>query len=199
MTSERQTGAQTRGEPNRRRFWSLPNLLSLSRVPLGGLFWLALQGTPTLVVPFVVLAIAALTDVLDGHVARKQKLDGQFGVGSWLDPICDKIFVACVLAAIYLERHPPLSLLALIMARELIQLPMTLVYRFIPALQHWVHYDFRASPLGKAATVTQFLAIAALLLLPQAAYPLAWLALAIGLTAIADYVRRAIVLSRSRQ
>ena len=56
----------------------------------------------------------------------------------------------------------PLWLLALIVTRELLQLPMVLVYRVIPTLRHWLRYDFRASPLGKAATVTQFLAIGAL-------------------------------------
>jgi phosphatidylglycerophosphate synthase len=148
---------------------------------------------------FAVLCVAALTDVLDGYVARRRGSDGPTGVGSWLDPICDKIFVAFVLLAIYFERRPPLWLLALIMSRELIQLPMSVVYRFSPALQHWVRYDFRASALGKAATVMQFLAVGALLLDSPAVTTLAWVTLAVGLAAIADYLRRAIVLARSRR
>lgn len=181
------------------RFLSPPNLLSLARVPLGGLFWLTLDGERGLVLSFAVLCAAALTDVLDGYVARRLKADGPTGVGSWLDPICDKIFVASVLAAIYFERRPPLGLLALIMSRELIQLPMSAVYRFSAALQHWVHYDFRASVLGKAATVMQFLAVGALLVDSPAVTWLAWVTLAVGLAAITDYLRRAIVLARSRR
>jgi CDP-diacylglycerol--glycerol-3-phosphate 3-phosphatidyltransferase len=181
------------------RFLSLPNLLSLARVPLGGLFWLTLDGQRGLIISFVVLCAAALTDVLDGYVARRRKADGPTGVGSWLDPICDKIFVTLVLAAIYFERRPPLWLLALIMSRELIQLPMSALYRFSPALQHWVHYDFRASALGKAATVMQFLAVGALLLDSPVVTTLAWVTLGVGLAAIADYLRRAIVLARSRR
>ena len=53
-------------------------------------------------------------------------------------------------------------MLALIVARELIQLPMSLVYRAIPTLRSWLRYDFRASVLGKAATITQFFAVGAL-------------------------------------
>ena len=47
----------------------------------------------------------------------------------------------------------PLWLLALIVARELMQLPMVVVYRVFPTLRHWLRYDFRASHLGKAATI----------------------------------------------
>ena len=196
---EHQPQTDTKAPTDGRRLLSLPNLLSLSRVPLGGLFWLVLDRAHSRVAPFVVLAIAGLTDILDGYVARRRKVDGPTGVGSWLDPICDKIFVAWVLAALYFERHPPLWLLALIMSLELIQLPMSLVYRFSPALQHWVHYDFRASVLGKGATVLQFLAVGALLLEMELAVGLAWVTLVFGLAAIADYLRRAIVLARSRR
>jgi phosphatidylglycerophosphate synthase len=183
-------------------FFSLANVLSLARVPLGVAFWLTLSADRRaygIWLPFTVLGAAALTDVLDGYFARRAHADGPTGVGSWLDPICDKIFVACVLGAIYVVQRPPLSLLALIMSRELIQLPMSLVYRLSPVLRHWVHYDFRASVLGKAATVLQFVAVAALLLRWESARLLAWLTLVVGLAAIADYVRRAVVLARARR
>ena len=117
------------------------------------------------------MAVAAVTDVLDGHLARRQARkagDAQAepggGTGAWLDPICDKLFVAAVLAAIIVRRHPPPLLIGLILTRELVQVPMGVAYRFIPTLHSWLRYDFRASVLGKAATVAQFLAIAALIL-----------------------------------
>ena len=105
------------------------------------------------------MAAAAATDVLDGTLARRRGV-ALAGVGSWLDPVCDKLFVAAVLAALHVERGVPLGMLALIVARELLQLPMSVVYRAIPSLHHWLRYDFRASVLGKAATIAQFLAIA---------------------------------------
>jgi cardiolipin synthase len=178
------------------RLLTLPNLLSLARLPLGGLFWIALaRGPAHAELPFGVLAAAAVTDVLDGWIARRRGADPA-GVGSWLDPICDKLFVASVLAALYLQRHVPLSLLALVVARELLQVPMALVYRASTTLRRWLHYDFRASLLGKGATVAQFLAVSAIILNAAAARGLAVLAFALGMLALADYIRRAIVIGK---
>jgi cardiolipin synthase len=177
------------------RLLTLPNALSLARLPLGGVFWLVAREPARPAWPFAVLAAAAATDVLDGWLARRGGADPA-GTGSWLDPICDKLFVGAVLAALWIERHAPLPLLALIVTRELLQLPMTLVYRSSPTLRRWLHYDFRASVLGKAATVAQFLAVSAILLDAAVAYACAWLAFALGLLALGDYIRRAILIGR---
>lgn len=68
-------------------FLTVSNLLSLSRVPLALLFlvidargWLA-----------VVVATGALTDLLDGLIARLSGTASE--LGSLLDPFCDKVFV----------------------------------------------------------------------------------------------------------
>lgn len=183
---------------------TVPNLLSLSRIPLGGVFWTALaQGPSKSIYPFAVLAAAAATDVLDGFLARRKHGANPPGAGAWLDPICDKLFVGAVIAALYVQRQVPLSMLALILTREILQLPMALVYRVVPSLHAWLRYDFRASWLGKAATVAQFLAVSALILEARSAdrrfaYPLAVLAFALGLIALADYIRRAIAIGRRR-
>ena len=182
------------------RLWTLPNVLSVSRLPLGGLFWVALGPGPERVeLPFGVLAAAAVTDVLDGYLARRGGVDPA-GVGSWLDPICDKLFVGSVLAALFVQRHVPLPLLALVVTRELLQLPIVLVYRSIPTLRRWLHYDFRASFLGKAATVCQFLAVSALIVEGSSEHVVAWrlalVAFSLGVLALADYIRRAIVIGR---
>ena len=176
---------------------SLPNLLSLSRLPLGGLFWVTLGPTTTRAfLALGVMALAAATDVLDGAVARKRGL-ATAGTGAWLDPFCDKMFVGAILATLLFKQGVPLTTIALIITRELLQLPLVLVYQFVPSLRHWLRYDFRASVLGKAATVTQFIAIA-MLILGWPARPFAWAAFALGITALADYVRRAIAIGRQR-
>src|SRR6476659_7088292 len=161
-------------EPASNSITSLPNLLSLSRLPLAG-----------------------GTDVLDGTIARRRGVSTA-GMGSWLDPICDKLFVGAVLAALHFQRGVPLSLLALIVARELMQLPMVVVYRAFPTLRHWLRYDFRASWFGKAATIMQFLAIGSLVMGWPAAIPFAWGAFGLGLTALIDYIRRAITIGQKR-
>jgi phosphatidylglycerophosphate synthase len=178
-------------------FFTLPNLLSLARLPLGCLFWVALGPTPTHALAALgVMAAAAATDVLDGTLARRRGTD-LAGVGSWLDPICDKLFVGAVLAALHFERGVSLGLLALVVARELLQLPMSIVYHAVPSLRRWLRYDFRASILGKAATIAQFLAIAALVLGLPARLPI-YLAFALGTVAVVDYSRRAVEIGRAR-
>ena len=66
--------------------------------------------------------------MLDGYFARHGGAD-LAGAGAWLDPLCDKLFVGAVLGALHFQRGVSLGLLALIVARELIQLPMAVVYR----------------------------------------------------------------------
>src|SRR4051794_36663310 len=103
------------------RLVTLPNVLSVTRIPLGGLFWVALargseQGAPPMFAggaPLGVRAAAAAPDVLDGWVARRRGVTPA-GTGSWLDPICDKLFIGAVLAALYFQRRLPLGVLALI-------------------------------------------------------------------------------------
>src|SRR5438105_7555535 len=107
--------------PRLQNLLTAPNLLSLARVPLGAAFWLAFgpPGEPPYIA-FLIMALAAVTDVLDGYVARRQAARAAGGTGAdvgsgggsgggtgaWLDPICDKLFVGAVLAAIIVRRHP---------------------------------------------------------------------------------------------
>lgn len=184
--------------PRTSAWLTAPNLLSLARLPLGVLFWLVAGLYPQHALPMLgVLAAAGVTDVFDGIAARRAGVDSA-GVGSWLDPLCDKLFVGAVLGALHFQLGIPLGLLALIVARELLQLPMSLVYRAIPTLRRWLQYDFRASPLGKAATITQFFAVGALIVGLPARVPIV-LAFTLGIVALGDYVLRAIEIGRQRQ
>ncbi len=68
-------------------FLTVSNLLSLSRIPLGVVFLLTSDAR---VLAGVVIA-GALTDLLDGFIARVSKTTSEVGI--LLDPFCDKIFV----------------------------------------------------------------------------------------------------------
>lgn len=75
------------------QFRALPNLLSLSRVLLGlTVVWWWQFDT---IASFLVLVIGALTDGLDGYVARRCKQVTP--IGKVLDPIADKLFVLPIL------------------------------------------------------------------------------------------------------
>jgi CDP-diacylglycerol--glycerol-3-phosphate 3-phosphatidyltransferase len=78
----------------------LPNQITLLRLALSGLFFLALNryrypgdlsANEWLWVAIVLFILAALTDVLDGYLARRWKVESTFG--RVMDPFCDKILV----------------------------------------------------------------------------------------------------------
>lgn len=77
------TGSESR-DPG---FLTVSNLLSLSRIPLG-LSLLALSDQRWLA---AVVAVGALTDFLDGLIARLSGTTSE--IGELLDPFCDKLFV----------------------------------------------------------------------------------------------------------
>jgi cardiolipin synthase len=79
---------------------SIPNLLTLARLALLPLIMIAFfmefeTGPLATWICFVLYVIAAITDFLDGYLARKLNQITPFG--TFLDPISDKIFVCALL------------------------------------------------------------------------------------------------------
>ena len=160
--------------------------LTLSRIPLAIGLWFAWGNTAW---SLVLLGLAAISDAADGRVARRAKRLGATGpdIGGWLDPMADKIFVAVVLAAIWVHAAAPgraFSLVVLIGARELVLLPLVAVYlaKRVP------HPAFRADVLGKAATVAQLIALCVIVVAPDHAVPGAVVAAILGVAAAVHYV-----------
>jgi len=164
----------------------LAHALSLSRIPLGIALWWV-WGDP--VWSAVLVALAALSDTADGRVARWMKRRGSRGpdIGGWLDPLVDKLFVAVVLAAIWVHGHAQ-AVIALIAAREVVLVPLTLVYlaRRVP------HPPLHADVLGKLATIAQLIALCVIAVAPRHAMPAALAAGALGLAAASHYVAKAV-------
>lgn len=175
-----------------RAFVSLQNLLTLSRPVLGGAVWLV-RDHP--LATFGLVIAAGLTDILDGWVARRRERSRPSSardeaIGVWLDPLCDKIFVVLALGAIWAEVRPPLGWLAVILAREVVLVPLTVAYRLLPAIRRRRRYAFRPAFIGKVTTVAQFLAAGAFVLDWRGAQALALLAGASGLIAAVHYATR---------
>ena len=191
---ERVDGAAERAPAHRKPFFTAPNLLTLSRIPMGALIWLR-PFDPVYILSL--MALAATTDVLDGWVERRlleragRDPDRAPTTGLWLDPLCDKIFALSVIAAVLVTRRPPLFLLLLIVAREIIQASVSVAWRLVPALRARLHPRFRASVLGKAATVAQFCTIAAILTGHPWQVPLALATGGLGISAGTLYILRA--------
>ncbi|MDW8033229.1 MAG: CDP-alcohol phosphatidyltransferase family protein, partial [Aquificaceae bacterium] len=76
------------------------NLLSLSRVFLGLLFFLLLQNYK-LLESLLVFLIGVFSDKLDGFLARKLRVEKGW-LGRIIDPVSDRIFVAFSFLGLYL-------------------------------------------------------------------------------------------------
>jgi cardiolipin synthase (CMP-forming) len=143
--------------------FNTPNLVTLSRIVLIpliiGLYylpeeWLSYHGKN--VAATVVFILAALTDWLDGYLARRLNQTSAFG--AFLDPVADKlIVVGALIALLYLNRVDMLVAL-IIIGREIA----------ISALREWMAKVGQAKSVavafvGKLKTVGQMVAIPLLL------------------------------------
>lgn len=164
----------------------LAHALTLSRIPLGIALVYAYGDAPLAV---ALIAIAALTDTLDGNVARALQRRGHTrpAIGGWLDPLIDKVFITIVLAVLWYHARD-LVLILLIGARELFVVPLAAYY---VAKQRPVG-ELRADVYGKAATVAQFIAVAIVIGHPPWALPAAIATAVLGAATGIHYVAREI-------
>ncbi len=127
----------------------------------------------------LLFVVAALTDLVDGPIARR--LGQVTRLGTFLDPLADKLLIVGTLIGLGARGLVPSWVVVLVVAREL-------VVTNVRAVAAARGYSIGASTYGKAKTVMQSLATAALLLfltapslaLADVAYAL--LAAAVGLT-----------------
>lgn len=135
---------------------NIPNSLTLLRIVMVPVFVLAFY------VPFkwnhllacLVFSLAALTDLLDGYLARR--LNQASNLGAFLDPVADKLMVA--VALVLLVQKDPRIILALpavvIIGREIT----------VSALREWMAQLGASSKVavsiyGKVKTIAQMVAL----------------------------------------
>jgi CDP-diacylglycerol---glycerol-3-phosphate 3-phosphatidyltransferase len=163
---------------------NLPNALTLVRILLVPVLIVALTvETPGgSAVAAAVFALAALTDGLDGYIARSRQSVTTFG--KVMDPVADKLMVAAALISLVsLDRLEPWVAMVII-AREFAVSGLR-----IAAGQRGVVIS--ASGLGKLKTIVQVAAVLALIAAPHhdAAWVQALVYGMVGITVIsgADY------------
>ncbi len=141
-------------------FLTIPTLLTWARIvaiPLiVGVFYLPLDAATRNLIATVMFVVVALTDWLDGYLARKLNQSSAFG--AFLDPVADKFLVcASLLILVQLDRVNALIALVII-GREIA----------ISALREWMAQigasrSVAVHMLGKLKTVVQMVAIPFLL------------------------------------
>lgn len=135
---------------------NIPNQLTLLRIILIPVFVLVyyLPFDWSNLVACIIFALAGITDVLDGYLARK--LNQTSSLGAFLDPVADKLMVAVALVLL-VQQNPSLYLAlaaAIIIGREIT----------VSALREWMaeigdRNKVAVSLLGKIKTIAQMIAL----------------------------------------
>ena len=187
----------TTARPDRVSSWNIANYLTVLRLLLVPFFvWLLLHGDGKddawRWAAAVVFGLAALTDRIDGDIARSRGLVTSFG--KLADPIADKALTGAAFVCLSLLGELPWWVTGVVVAREL----------GITLLRFWVirHGVMPASRGGKWKTFLQGIALALYVLpltglLASARAGVMALAVAVTLVTGADYVVRAVVLRRT--
>jgi len=141
----------------KREFVNLPNSITMLRILiLSVLFFLLLRPGRTMSLIIAILfLLAALTDLLDGYVARRYELITK--TGKLLDPIADKIIINTAMILLIPVGRIPAWIVAVIVMRDFI----------VDGIRHVASAGgviLSASKLAKQKMVAQVAAITALLI-----------------------------------
>lgn len=136
---------------------NLANKLTMFRVVLVPFFVAALSLSQHLIA-LILFALASVTDMLDGKIARKYDQITDFG--KFLDPLADKILVAAALVCMVERGYTYAWLVWVILAREFLVSGVRLVAAGSP--QKLV---IAANIWGKLKTASTMVAICVILLL----------------------------------
>ena len=127
---------------------SIPNLITLARLAVVPVMaWLL--ATEAYGAALLIFLAAAISDLLDGFIARKFNLASRLGAA--LDPIADKLamFVATVMLA--LQGLVPVWLAVAIVLRDVVIVAGALAYRVTLG-----HIEITPTMLSKVNTVIEF-------------------------------------------
>jgi CDP-diacylglycerol--glycerol-3-phosphate 3-phosphatidyltransferase len=134
----------------------LPNALTIARFALIPVFVVLLaqaEGGHSWAAG-IVFGVAAITDQVDGWLARRWHVESEFG--KYADPLADRLMIDAAVIMLFIADRLPWAALVVIVARDVLLLAGT---KFV--LPHG--YEFSVSFLGKAATWVLYASIAFIL------------------------------------
>lgn len=167
--------------------WTLPNLFTFTRILLVPfIVWALLERD--FVLAFWLFAAAAVSDLLDGSLARL--LDQRSEFGAWLDPIADKLVLLSTLLLLAVDGLLPMWFAVLVLMRDGVVLGGAAAYRSLTG-------GLKVAPswLGKSAILLEFVLVSAVLAeaalqlgLAVVLPPLFWLTAAVAVASGLHYV-----------
>lgn len=159
-----------RSAPTLRSLLNLPNILTLCRlgaIPVFLSFLSRHQYTEAL----WVFAAAAVTDALDGTVARW--FDARTELGAFLDPFADKLMLLSAFIVLTVEQDLPGWLLGVVVIRDVVVVGGYMMLTFFTGER----IPVRPSYLGKLSTFLQLSCVVTTLLQVGTTWPNYWYAL----------------------
>jgi CDP-diacylglycerol--glycerol-3-phosphate 3-phosphatidyltransferase len=164
----------------------LPNALTIARfvaIPLFVVLLVQDEDGPSWPAG-IVFALAAITDQLDGWLARRWRVESSFGKVA--DPLADRLMIdVCVVLLVAYDRLPWIALVILL--RDLV---LVGGYKLVVPRG----YEFEVSWLGKVATWGLYASLALVLVTERDTWwPLAlfWVSLGLAVVAAVQYVLKA--------
>ncbi|MBQ1214977.1 MAG: CDP-diacylglycerol--glycerol-3-phosphate 3-phosphatidyltransferase [Firmicutes bacterium] len=166
---------------------NLPNKLTVLRM-IAVPFFIACYMMELAIPALIIFALASLTDMLDGQIARKHNLVTNFG--KIMDPLADKILVYSAFCMMVQDGTVPGWMMIVILAREFVVSGM----RTVAASEGIV---VAAGMSGKIKTVLQMIAVPLLLMLAAfpdvmilyyAAYGFLWASLIMTVVSGVEYI-----------
>lgn len=169
---------------------NLPNALTLARIFLVPIVVAVLLTLEIRIWAFLGASLflaAALTDMLDGYLARRRKQVTT--LGRLLDPIADKLLISAALVSLVQLEIAPAWMVVIIIGREFAVSGL----RSIAAHEG---FSIEVSPLGKGKMVTQVAAVVGLILghkyggwVEKTANVLLWAVVFFALVSMVQYFR----------
>lgn len=176
----------------RSRFAWVPNALTMARLAvLPVLLWVLLTaGGATSVAGWAIFSVTAVTDFLDGWLARRLGAESTFG--RIADPLADRLLVAVGLVGVMALGSVPLAAPLILLVRDVV-----IVAAAASLLRSGI--DMRVDMAGKVSSALTMTATGFAILLDQAwVEVLMWAAVALALGTFANYARQAVALLRAR-
>jgi CDP-diacylglycerol--glycerol-3-phosphate 3-phosphatidyltransferase len=168
-----------------RRF--IPNALTIARFAAIPVFvWLYLAaGDGAAWGAGIFFGAAALTDQVDGFLARRWHVESRFGTIA--DPLADRLMIGTAAVLMLFTGRIPVVAALVILGRDV---ALVLGYRLLSP----TGYELEVTFLGKAATWVIYASLGLVLVTPEGTtWPIVvlWIGIALSLGAGAQYARRA--------
>ena len=165
----------------------IPNALTIVRFAAIPVFaWLYLDaGDGAAWGAGLFFAGAALTDQIDGYLARRWHVESRFGKVA--DPLADRLMIGTAVVLMWASGRIPLAAAVIVLARDLV---LVLGYKLLAPRG----LDLEVTFLGKLATWVLYAALGFVLVTDEGTtWPLVllWIGIALSLAAAAQYVLRA--------